>query len=541
MSWVENVTTLSVGSLWTAGASLLLAYLLALSSWRLYFCPQREIPGPTFAKLTYWYEFYYDVVLGCQYIWKIRELHEQYGPIVRINPEEVHIQDADFYDQVYTGSTRKRNKWSFFTKQSGVPQATFATDDHDLHRLRRSALNPYFSTAKVRSLQPRIEASIRNLLVRFKEFEASKKPMTLSLAYAALTNDIVMEYAFARSEERLLAPDFDPSFKEAGEAGAKLGHLVKQLPWMLSIMKVLPPAAQIALNPVMASYINLQQNVIRQVAEIHRRRGETNSEYSSQTTVFHEILQGNLPEHEKSPDRLWQDGQVTVIAGTLTTAAALSDITYYLLKQPAELRRLKDELAKVITDPDKLPDSAKLQQLPYLTAVIKEGLRLSSGISTRLQRIATDETLVYTAKPPATTTITTNSNPKSAKQYVLPPGIPLSMTGLLIHHSPTYFPPDPMAFRPQRFLDDPTLDRYLVPFSRGSRACIGINLAHTELYLTVGAVFSKYGSKEVRLPTDLGWLELHDTSYRDIEIVGDGVTPLYRAGSKGVRVTVFTG
>src|SRR6201999_551349 len=143
-----------------------------------------------------------------------------------------------------------------------------------------------------------------------------------------------------------------------------------------------------------------------------------------------------------------------------------------------------------------LPEIAKLEQLPYLIAVIKEGLRLSSGISTRLQRIATDETLIYTAKIRGDSTDTVVE-----KQYVLRPGIPLSMTGLLIHHSPTYFE-DPMVFRPQRWIDDPTLDNYLVPFSRGTRACVGINLAYAELYLTVAAVFSQYGSREVRFPKD---------------------------------------
>jgi hypothetical protein len=68
-----------------------------------------------------------------------------------------------------------------------------------------------------------------------------------------------MDYAFGRSENRLLAPDFDPSFKEAGEAGAKLGHLVKQMPWLLQIMKILPDNMQVILNPVMASFIKLNQ------------------------------------------------------------------------------------------------------------------------------------------------------------------------------------------------------------------------------------------------------------------------------------------
>lgn len=273
--------------------------------------------------------------------------------------------------------------------------------------------------------------------------------------------------------------------------------------------------------------------MIRHVSEIYSHRDDPESKYNAQTTIFHAILQGDLPEHEKSPDRLWQDGQVTVIAGTLTTAAALSDITFYLLSQPADLEKLKHELAKAIPDPNELPEVAKLEQLPYLTGVIKEALRLSSGISTRLQRIATDETLLYTAKLPSPD----GKAAKRTKQYTLSPGIPLSMTGLLIHHSPAYFE-DPMAFQPQRWLDNPTLDKYLVAFSRGTRSCVGINLAYTELYLTVAAVFRRYGSKDVRLSTDKGWMELYKTSYADIEIIGDGVTPLYQPDSQGVRIIV---
>lgn len=115
-------------------------------------------------------------------------MHEKYGPIVRINPEEIHILDAEYYDQVYAGAGRKRDKWSYFTNQSSVQQSVFTTQKHDLHRIRRAALNPYFSKAKIRILQPRIEEVLRKLMTRFEQFQATKEPMALSLAYAALSN-----------------------------------------------------------------------------------------------------------------------------------------------------------------------------------------------------------------------------------------------------------------------------------------------------------------------------------------------------------------
>lgn len=40
------------------------SYVLFVSVWRLYISPLRHIPGPPFAIVTYWYEFWYDVFPG---------------------------------------------------------------------------------------------------------------------------------------------------------------------------------------------------------------------------------------------------------------------------------------------------------------------------------------------------------------------------------------------------------------------------------------------------------------------------------------------
>ena len=112
------------------------------------------------------------------------------------------------------------------------------------------------------------------------------------------------------------------------------------------------------------------------------------------------------------------------------------------------------------------------------------------------------------------------------------------MTGMLIHFDATVFP-EPLVFNPDRWLDTPGLEKYLVPFSRGTRQCIGINLAYAEIYVTLAMIFRSYGSAGVRFDGDKGYLELFDTEWaRDVEIVGDGITPLNRKGSKGIRIQV---
>jgi hypothetical protein len=61
---------------------LVLLSMIARSLYQAYFSPLAKFPGPKLAAFTFWYEFYHDVVLGGQYVFKIKELHEQYGNVI---------------------------------------------------------------------------------------------------------------------------------------------------------------------------------------------------------------------------------------------------------------------------------------------------------------------------------------------------------------------------------------------------------------------------------------------------------------------------
>lgn len=56
-----------------------LTYILCIALYRLFLSPIANIPGPTLAALTSWYECYYDVIKPGRFVWKIKELHAQYG------------------------------------------------------------------------------------------------------------------------------------------------------------------------------------------------------------------------------------------------------------------------------------------------------------------------------------------------------------------------------------------------------------------------------------------------------------------------------
>jgi cytochrome P450 len=176
-------------SLLQAAGFVGITYCIVLVIRRVYFSPISHFPGPKLAIATFWYQFYYDVVLGGQYIWKVRDLHKKYGPIVRINPYELHVDDPDFLEDIFVGpGTHKRDKWDWSTKGIGVPGATLTTNPHDLHRVRRTALNPFFSKMSVRNLQPLMDAKLDFFIERFEEFQKTGEVMTINIAFAALTN-----------------------------------------------------------------------------------------------------------------------------------------------------------------------------------------------------------------------------------------------------------------------------------------------------------------------------------------------------------------
>lgn len=244
--------------------------------------------------------------------------------------------------------------------------------------------------------------------------------------------------------------------------------------------------------------------------------------------MFHEIFfNSNLPEFEKTVNRVRDEAQVIVGGGTLTTSWAICVATYHLLANPNILKKLKIEFQSAISKHGRSIPLSALENCQYLTAVIQESLRLSHGPVARLPRISHAE-MVYTDQT-------------SKISWRIPPGTPISISTTFVHHNPSIFP-DPYSFRPERWIENPRLDHYLVSFNKGTRQCLGMNLAYAEIYLCLFKVFSSFGSEGpnggVRMEGDKGVLELFETDLSDVELYADGFVVLPKKGSKGIRIRV---
>ncbi|KAK3331479.1 cytochrome P450 [Apodospora peruviana] len=502
---LTKLSTVMMDSNWTIPLIALFlssaVYLITAAIRRLYFHPLSSFPGPKLAALTLWNEFYWDVIKRGSFIWQIQKIHQQYGPIVRINPHELHIIDPEFYDELYS-SNRKLDKYRWWTNLAGADGSGFATVPHDLHRLRRGALNPFFSVKSVSQLEPMIRQKIEKLCGRFTAIAAANEVVRLDAAFMALTMDIICDYSFANDRRYLDAPDFEVKWKETILGAFEGGALGRQFPWMVPLMKKLPLSVVGAMNPAVGHLFSWQEGVKAQVKPIlDGQDGE-----KKKRTIFHTLRDSDLPKEEKTLQRLCDEGEILTGAGSETTAQTLTRILFYLKHVPQTLENLRAELDQAIPDSKEIPAWSELQALPYLGAVIKEGLRLSYGTSVRLPRIAHQD-IKY-------------------KDYVIPAGTPVSQTPYFVLMHPDPFP-EPTEFRPERWLQPGRrLDKYLVSFGRGTRQCLGINLAQAELHLALATVVARFD-----------W-EMYETGLDDVVCKHDFFVAVADLDSKGVRARV---
>lgn len=178
---------------------------------------------------------------------------------------------------------------------------------------------------------------------------------------------------------------------------------------------------------------------------------------------------------------------MNINAGSDTIASTLRAIFYHLLKNPASLSQLTDELDSAAAEGTisaPCPTWNETQQhLPYLCAVVKEGLRMNPALSLPLERLVPREGLTL--------------QHEDGSQTFLPPGTVVGINPWVFHRSPRVFGADAENWNPSRWMteqerDTKTMEHSILSFGAGKRSCLGKNIALLELHKLVPALFLKF-------------------------------------------------
>ncbi|KAG6909790.1 hypothetical protein DXG01_015283 [Tephrocybe rancida] len=357
------------------------------------------------------------------------------------------------------------------------------TDAHEATQ-RRNLIGPLFSRRAILKLEGVVQTKVDNLVARLLEYQHNEAA-NLDFAFRATTLDIVTAYCFGLNDTLTTSKHFRNDILIAMDATLPMIWVFKYFPLIKNFLLSIPEWTAAYLKPSTTGILEQRRQMGAQIDGLLKDPSSLND--LEHETVYHHLL-NHQPDNQRMPplSRTWllEEGLYLRFAGSDTVGNVCTVGAYHVLTNPLVHSTLTEELCCAWPDMKSPVGYEVLEKLPYLTAVIKESLRMAHGVVTPLPRIVgpIDSEVAGIIIP------TGVSRPNNV--YTIGAlKIPLDCA-TIVHRNPDIFP-DPFSFSPERWLQGNSheLDKHLVSFSKGPRSCLGINLAWCELYLILGSIF----------------------------------------------------
>ena len=175
--------------------------------------------------------------------------------------------------------------------------------------------------------------------------------------------------------------------------------------------------------------------------------------------------------NEIDTELLRQELLTVLLAGTDTTALALTYTWYLLSQNPEAEAKLHDEIESVLGDSP--PTGEDLRDLEYTEHVLSESMRMY---------------------PPVYLTVRETREPVELDGYRVPAGSIIMLPQWVIHRDPRWYD-EPEKFDPDRWTREQTSNRpkySYFPFGAGPRQCIGKPVARPEMKLVLATIAQNY-------------------------------------------------
>ncbi|KAJ5936910.1 cytochrome P450 [Penicillium verhagenii] len=428
-----------------------LLYWIGVVTYRLTLHPLAHIPGPFLCRISSLQQCYFEAILNGRFLERFPEYHRRYGPVVRISPNEVHLNDSSMYHEIY-----KNN--SMFTKDAtsyalGVSEAMAFTVSVEKHRQKRKTLDPNFSKGRVALMEDGFYEELELVFDRITEYEQRGEP---------LPGDIISRYLFGKSLDLVSSSNFVERAEQM-RSFTKGIWIAIHFQFIRNTLLALPRWILAYLSDTFVKILWFTERLAEQAIQDFDMQ-EALAKSPIDETIFDRLLTDSARRQASGKDlrplrfRELADESVGILnAGTEPTATMLSYATYFWLKFPHVQSRVLEELASVQQVKGRLP-LQQLENLPYFTGFVKESLRYMPLVPGRLPRTVPPGEGLYVP---------------STKQTI-PPGSVVGMSHLAIHFDPDVFE-QPDEFRPERWIGEQgkALNRWLLSFSKGRTDCIG--------------------------------------------------------------------
>ncbi|KAI1865447.1 uncharacterized protein JN550_008204 [Neoarthrinium moseri] len=450
--------TLSIGNLFATITVLGITYLASNMVYNLYFHPLSQFPGPflmRISRLPYIYRF----TRGALPYYML-EIHEKYGEVVRVAPNELAFANPAAWNDIQghrtKGQLEMEKSAAFYKPIKGV-ETDIINADREEHGMIRRTLAHGFSEKALRDQQPLIKKYVNLLVQRLRENCADgTKALDMTAWYNFTTFDVIGDLAFGEPFGCLEESRYH-SWVATIFQMAHVGTFVQSLSFYPAIKAVLD-----AFVPFMEKMDKQRQGFLR----LSRTKLQTRMTKFKERPDLVEPLIRRKDEWGLTMEKLQATCSILIIAGSETTATLLSGVTYFLMTNPDAMKRATDEVRSRFKTEDEI-NFVTVNDLNFMNSCLSEAFRLYPPVAMGLPRVV-----------PA-------GGAKICGHYVAEGNI------VAVHHYALYRRAsvfkDPLEYHPERFLGDPRFANdsrdALQPFHIGPRNCIGRkpSLAYVEM------------------------------------------------------------
>lgn len=323
-------------------------------------------------------------------------------------------------------------------------------------------LAPLFPRQAIFNLQWLVKDKMDRLCNALAANDAAGNSSSVLYGLRCFTIDTITAYCFAKDIGVTEEPGFNAPIVIAMESALLFFPLLREFNLIKTMVYALPRWLTKIVTLKLRGLVDLQELLGAQVSEVVERPGTLDA--VPHPIIYNRLLDPALDKAARVPgsQSLYDEAQALLFGGGANTLVVG---LYNVVENDAIYKRLKEEILSAWPEPKISPSLEKLEQLPYLDAVVKERFRIAPGVPAPLSRIL----------PPSGAVI---------HGYSLPGGTGVRASALFVHFSKDIFA-NPEHFDPERWLgeDASSLEKFLIPFSRGPRSCLGQNLATAELYI----------------------------------------------------------